>query len=274
MGSVADIAVIMSIYSSDRPKDVRRAMESILTQEGVSLDFHIQIDGPTAPGVIECVESLQLEHPNLIVRHRAENRGLAYSLNELLGPVMAANYRYIARMDADDVSLPGRLAQQQAYMEAHPEVDVVGSCAVEVLEDGTEFFRKRMPSTHEGCFRLFARTDCLVHPSAFFRRSFFEKAGLYSLDTYYAEDTMLWLQGFERGCRFANLPEYLYAMQLDHRFFRRRRGWTYAVRLLQLRCKVTRRLHYGLRGYFYAYANAASRLLSHSLLRVLYRRAR
>ena len=67
-----------------------------------------------------------------------------------------------------------------------------------------------MPITHEECLELFKKRDCMIHPTVMFRRSYFEKAGLYPEDTYFGEDTMMWAKGFKSGCKFANVPEYLF----------------------------------------------------------------
>lgn len=59
----------------------------------------------------------------------------------------------------------------------------------------------------------------MIHPTVMFRRSYFEKAGLYPEDTYFGEDTKMWAKGFKAECKFANLPEYLLKFRLDSDFF-------------------------------------------------------
>lgn len=73
---------------------------------------------------------------------------------------------------------------------------------------------EKMPITHEECLELFKKRDCMIHPTVMFRRSYFEKAGLYPEDTYFGEDTMMWAKGFKSGCKFANVPEYLFKFRL------------------------------------------------------------
>lgn len=91
-----------------------------------------------------------------------------------------------------------------------------------------------------------------LHDSSYghFRRSYIEKSGLYSLDTYFGEDTMMWAQGFVAGCVFANVPEYLFRFRLDDNFFKRRRGWKHAKGIFTLRHKVNKMLHYGVMADF------------------------
>ena len=63
---------------------------------------------------------------------------------------------------------------------------------------------------------------------------------------------MMWAQGFAAGCKFANVPEYLFKFRLNDDFFNRRRGWKHAKVILTLRWKVNKMLNYPLKAYLYA----------------------
>ena len=249
-GKQSYIAVIMSIYNNDRLGYVSLAVESILKQTYKNFNFYIQFDGPVDYAVEKYLFGLRDERLKISVRR--ENRGLAYSLNELLNRVMPLGYQFIARMDADDGCELNRLERQLQYFEEHPEVECLGTWAVEILEDGSEHYRKQMPETHESCKDLFRKRDCMIHPTVMFRRSYIEKSGLYSLDTYFGEDTMMWAQGFNAGCVFAKVPEFLFRFRLDENFFKRRRGWKHAKAIFLLRHKVNTMLNYGVMADFWA----------------------
>lgn len=266
------IAVIMSLYKNDRLEYLQLAVDSILKQSFSDFDFYIQEDGP----VCEDIESYltQIADPRVIVRKRTDNKGLAYSLNELLDVVIPMGYEYIARMDADDISMPERFEKQVAYMELHPEVECLGTWAIEIKSDGSEYYRKQMPETHEGCREQFMIRDCMIHPTVMFRKRYIEKAGVYSLDTYFGEDTMMWAQGFAAGCIFANLPELLFKFRLNDDFFNRRRGWKHAKGILTLRWRVNKMLHYPLKAYFYAFAYAGAKMMPKQILNMIYKKAR
>ena len=266
------IAVIMSLYKSDVLKYVELAVESILQQTISDFDFFIQYDGPVKDDIDNYLSSIKDERINIF--KRGENKGLAYSLNELLCIVMPKGYQYIARMDADDISLPIRFEKQLAYMDSHPDVECLGTWAIEIKSDGSEYYRKQMSETHEGCWKLFMIRDCMIHPTVMFRRSYIEKAGVYSLNTYFGEDTMMWAQGFYYGCRFANVPEYLFKFRLNDDFFSRRRGWKHAKGILTLRWKVNRMLHYPLKSYFYAIAYASAKMMPKGILNIIYKSTR
>ena len=272
MNNKGRIAVIMSLYKSDVLDYVKLATESILNQSYSDFDFYIQYDGYVQKDVDDYLSGIKDER--IHINRREENKGLAYSLNELLGIVMPQNYEYIARMDADDISLPERFEKQITYMDAHPGTECLGTWAIEINSDGSEYYRKQMPETHEGCWKQFMIRDCMIHPTVMFRRSYIEKAGVYSLDTYFGEDTMMWCQGFYNGCKFANLPEYLFKFRLNDDFFNRRRGWKHAKAILKLRWRVNKMLHYPCKAYLYAFAYAGAKMMPTKVLNLIYKKAR
>ena len=267
-----NLAVIMSLYANDRPEFVREAVESILNQSYDRFDFYLIYDGPVKKEVDEYVGSLPDDRLHVVKRDR--NLGLACSLNELLQLVLPKGYSYIARMDADDVSLPERFAKQVAYLDEHPETECLGTWAVEMDAAGNDHFHKRMPATHDACFELFRKRDCMIHPTVMFRRTYFDKAGLYPEDTYFGEDMMMWAAGFKNGCRFANVPEFLFRFRLDENFFKRRRGWKHARSILTLRRRVKRMLGFGWKEDVWALLYAAAKLMPSRVLNIIYKTCR
>lgn len=266
------LAVIMSVYKSDSEAFVRQSVESILNQTYKDFDFFILCDGPVQAGVDDYLRALGDERLHILSRE--ENKGLAISLNELLEKVLPQEYEYVARMDADDISLAERFEKQISYLDRHPNDDCVGCWAIEINADGSEYYRKQMPVTHAACRRFFMKRDCLIHPTVMFRRSYFEKAGFYPVNTYYAEDTLMWAKGFASECRFANVPDYLLKFRLDADFFNRRRGWKLAKSILLLRWQVNRMLHYPFVAYLYAVLYALAKMMPTSVLNFIYRNAR
>lgn len=114
----------------------------------------------------------------------------------------------------------------------------------------------------------------MIHPTVMFRRSYFEKAGLYPEDTYFGEDTMMWAKGFRAGCRFANLPDHLFKFRLDENFFQRRRGWKHARSIFTLRCRVNRMLGFGIEANCYVLLYAVAKMMPISVLNWLYKKIR
>ncbi|HLN21849.1 MAG TPA: glycosyltransferase, partial [Bacteroidales bacterium] len=95
----------MSIYHRDRLSFVKESVESILNQTFSDFHYYITFDGPVNQEVDKYVSSLQ---DGRIRFYRLEqNRGLAVALNYMLEIILKnPEYKYIARMDADDVSMP------------------------------------------------------------------------------------------------------------------------------------------------------------------------
>ncbi len=266
------LAVIMSLYHNDVIQYVKLSVESILSQTNKDFDFYIQYDGPIRPDVDEYLSGLT--DNRVIIYKRNQNKGLAQSLNDLLSIVMPLGYDYIARMDADDISMPDRFRKQIEYFEKHPELDCLGTWAVEITSSGDEYFRKQMPETNEGCFNLFRKRDPMIHPTVMFRKSYIEKAGVYAIDTFFGEDTMMWAQGFAAGCKMGNVPEYLFKFRLDDNFFERRRGWKYAKGIWNLRRQVNKMLGFGLIEDCWALAYAAAKMMPKIILNIIYKTAR
>jgi len=263
----------MSLYRNDRVKYVQAAIESLEAQT-LRGDLFVQCDGPIDPHVREYLEEL---HASGIIVHlgtRSDNLGLAYSLNELLEIVLARGYDVIARMDADDLSLPKRFEKQVAFLEAHPDVDVVGGAIEEFGEEIA--YRKivRYPLEHNAMRAFFAKRVPLPHPTAMFRARFFEKAGHYPIQSLTNEDTLMWMEGFAHGCRFANLPDVLVRMRVSPDFFGRRGGFSKAWNDFKDRLRVIRTLGYNITAYGYAVAVLGVNLAPPWLKKILYSRLR
>lgn len=152
------------------------------------------------------------------VRLISEDRpGIANALNTGLEQARAP---LVARMDADDYSMPERLDKQIAFLNKHPEIEVLGTCTM-VHPDGPpgEGFAAFMdwqnsiltPEEHR--LRRFIESP-LAHPTVIFRKKAAETHGHY-LTTGIPEDYELWLRWMDRGTVFAKLAEPLYKWR-DH----------------------------------------------------------
>ena len=262
----------MSLYKNDRLDFVKLAVESILGQTYKDFDYYIQYDGPIHPEVDAYLSGLTDERVK--IQCREENKGLAYSLNELLRIVMPKGYDFIARMDADDISLPERFEKQLEYLKMHPEVDMVGGAINEIDENGEDRGKiTRYPCSPEDCRVFFAKRNPVAHPTVMFGRSFFEKAGWeYPMDFVRNEDTRLWHEGYKHGCVIANLPDVLLHFRMtDAMFTQRRNGKAFAKSQLVLRKIINRDLKFGFMANVYAYAMYLLMISPSWLLKLAYR---
>ena len=234
-------------------------------------DIFIQEDGSVSDEVDSFLQQEFEKGKIKYIGRRKENKGLAFSLNELLEIVLKGNYSYIARMDADDICLPERLEKQFAFMEENKEIDVCGTYIEEFSEDMN--YRKivRYPLEHEELLRFFYKRVPIAHMTAFFRRSFFEKAGVYELHTLSNEDTILWLKGFKSGCRFANIPIIGVKVRVNENFFKRRGGLRKVISDFKDRIRVIEELNFPKISYLYAISYLFVQLLPPKMKKYAYK---
>ncbi len=262
--------VIMSIYKNDKLSYLQRALESLYTQS-LPGDIFVKIDGNIEPKVERFLIEERRKGRITYLNKGATNLGLAVSLNELIQEGIKRGYEYFLRMDADDIANPLRFEKQITFMETHKDIDICGTFIKEI-GDGIDYEKiVQYPLTHEEMFLFFKKRPPLAHVSVCFRRSFFEKAGLYPEDGHILnEDTLMWLQGFAKGCKFANIDYLGVNVRVSRDFFRRRgdlkKIWSDFVNRLE----VTRKLGYGWDSYFYALAIMGVNLLPPFLKKFAY----
>jgi len=263
----------MSVYSGDKLIYLQEALESLYVQDE-SIDIFVQQDGQVSQEVSEYLRK-ELEFNHIVyLGKRDENRGLAYSLNELLSKTIALDYEFIARMDADDISIHHRISLQYNFMKNNPEIDVVGGY-IEEFSDKIDYNKiVCYPLHHNEMFLSFSKRVPVAHVTTFFRKSFFEKAGFYPTSSPTNEDTLLWMNGFKAGCRFANIPEILVKVRVGKDFFGRRGGITKAWSDFKDRLLVVKTLGYNTSSYFYAIAVFLVNISPAWLKKILYKRLR
>lgn len=178
------ISVVMSVYNGERY--LREAIESILDQSFPDFEFIIIDDGST-DGSGEIISSY---NDRRIKWFRQGNKGLAPALNEGIKHGIG---KYVARMDADDISLPNRLKTQYDFLESHTNSVVVGSHANIVDRSGRYLYTSRMPTDWEMIRKRLPLSPFIYHSSAMFRReSFNHCGGYYEKIKHHFEDAILW----------------------------------------------------------------------------------
>lgn len=189
----------MSVHN--RQAYLAQALDSILCQSFSSFEF-IVIDDASTDDTADILADYARRESRIHLLSNQKNMGLAWSLNRGL---KQANGRYIARMDADDISLPLRLEKQISFMEEHPRVGVLGT-AVEIIDSAGLVIGQRIypPDPIVIRWRL-AFENPLSHPTVMIRRSLLQDTP-YNSDLNTAQDYDLWCRlGLRTG--FANLPQ-------------------------------------------------------------------
>ena len=197
----------MAVYNAERY--LAEAIESVLAQTFTDFEFLIHDDGST-DGSPALLAQYANADPRISVTSAA-NAGLPACLNKLIDRAQAS---LIARMDADDICWPERLEHQVAYMDAHPEIAVLGAFVRYIDIDGRPVRNMDHPLTHEEIdTRNFAGGTALMHPTVVCRADAIRAVGGYDESFPNAEDLDLWLRVGERY-QLANTPQVL----LDYRF--------------------------------------------------------
>jgi glycosyltransferase involved in cell wall biosynthesis len=203
-----EVTVLMPVF--DAAPYVARAIESILAQSFGDFEFLIY-DDASSDGSDRIVERFAERDPRIRFFRRA-HAGYTAWLKE---GVFAARAPLIARMDADDVARPGRLARQVEFMSSHPECCAVGARVLRIDPEGRPIREADVPLDHTEieAALLSGRGEALPHPVVMLRREALLAAGGYRAELEPAEDVDLFLRMAEHG-RLANLPEVLLEYRL------------------------------------------------------------
>jgi glycosyltransferase involved in cell wall biosynthesis len=189
---------------------LREAIDSVCGQTYRDWELLI-VDDASRDGSRHIAEEYAQRDARVKVLAHAQNKGVAGALNTGLETATGV---YIARMDADDISLPERLAKQVAYLEAHPEVTVCGTWVRLIGEHaGTEWHLAPDWDTIR-CTMLFY--GAVAHPTVMLRRADFLRQGWRYDGRYQAEDYELWTRIAETA-RIVNLPDVLLLYRVHDR---------------------------------------------------------
>lgn len=195
------VTVLMPVYNSERY--LRKSIESILGQTFTDFEFLIINDGSTDNSA-RIIQSYS--DPRICFVNNDTNLGVTVTLNKGL---VNAQGEYVARMDADDISRPERLALQVDFMDANLQVGVCGSWVQYFPSSGIW----KLPRESEEIRCWLFHTVGVAHPSVMMRRQLFAECGLLYDPRYrYAQDYELWSRAI-RSMDFANIQKVL----LDYR---------------------------------------------------------
>ena len=201
-----NFSIITSVYKNDNPEYVRAALDSMLVNQSVKpTEIVLVQDGPVPYELSRLlIEYMDNYGDVLHVIKLDKNGGLGNALK--LG-VENAKYDIIARMDSDDICLPDRFVKQIAYLEAHPECDIVGGQMTEFIGEPNNIVGKRVvPLTNEEIYKYMKRRCAMNHVTVMFRKEAVIKAGNYQ-DWFWNEDYYLWVRMMMKNCVFANIPD-------------------------------------------------------------------
>jgi glycosyltransferase involved in cell wall biosynthesis len=197
------VSVVMPVYNGG--KYLREAIESILAQTFQNFELIVVDDGST-----DCSPSIlggygQKDERIVILTH-SMNQGIAMALNRGL---KIARGKYIARMDADDVSLPERIEKQVDFLDAHLDVGILGCDAIFMDSQGKDVVTLSHPRDDLSLRWMGLVANVFFHPTVMIRRAVLTGFNLdYQADYEPVEDYDLWLRILEHS-QGANLDQSL-----------------------------------------------------------------
>jgi len=225
----SQFTVLMPVYHGDNVAFVRDAFRSATTDQQLRPDHVvIVVDGPVVGAVDKWVDEVGAKDDVTVIR-LPQQTGLANALNVGLKYVTTP---LVARMDADDISLPRRFAVQIPMLDSG--LDVVGSAIAEFEDDPNQVRAIRPVCVTSEEIARRARFACpLFHPSVAFRRDAVLREGGYpSLPRM--EDYLLWAKMIMHGAKFGNSPEALVRYRVGSGAYARRGGHDMARSEVQL----------------------------------------
>ena len=211
------VSIFMGIYNMEKNFPIAKlAINSILSQTYTDFEFIICDDG-SKDKTYQMVEFLVKDDSRVILIKNDKNKGLAYSLNRCLE---IATGEYIARMDADDISILNRLEEEVNFLDNNNEYALVG-CNLELIDNSGVWGTRILPQSP-------TRKDCLfgppfAHPSIMIRKEAIDKLNGYSIEkiTLRAEDYDLYMRFFALGYKGYNIQKFLFQYREDKETYKR-----------------------------------------------------
>jgi glycosyltransferase involved in cell wall biosynthesis len=199
------ITVLLPVYNGGPLLD--EAIHSILSQTFSDFELLVIDDGSTDNSHSRAAA---FRDPRIRILRNQTNIGLTRSLNRGLAE---ARGEYVARQDADDISLPDRFAAQVEFLRMNSNVVLVGTSAMRIDAKGAKIGTNDMPTTHETIRWASLVDNPFLHTSVMFRRAVVQQeCGGYDEEYSVCQDYALWTRLAAKH-RVANLPERLVLMR-------------------------------------------------------------
>src|SRR5579872_359540 len=198
MPDVPPLSVVLPVYNAAR--FLMSALDSILSQDFREFECIAINDGSTDQSPC-LLEEYQKRDPRVRVVHQ-RNIGLVETLNR---GISLARAPLIARMDADDICLPGRFMTQMQYFKGRNDLGVLGGQIQLIDERGHLLRTVDYPAGGKELELFLYRGSPVAHPAVMLRKVAVQEAGLYRRAFKHAEDYDLWLRVHEAGYAIENL---------------------------------------------------------------------
>lgn len=215
-------SVLMTVYIKEQPEHLKLALESIYDNQTRKPDEIVVVfDGELTEELYSTLDEFRAGKEDIVFYYpQAENKGSGEASR--IGAEKCTG-DYIFRMDSDDISLPDRFEKQIAYIEEHPEIDVLGGNIAEFNESPDEENKhlRILPQKHEELLQWSKRRNPINNMTVCIKRSSLEKSGGYQT-LLLLEDYYLWVRMLANGCIFENLNDVLVYARVGNGMYSRR----------------------------------------------------
>lgn len=202
------VSVIIPCYNAE--KYVDSAVRSIINQTYKNLEI-IVTDDCSTDGTFAILKKFATEDSRIKLYKNETNLKIVKTLNNM---IQLANGKYIARMDADDISLPKRIEKQVEFLEENPDIAFCGTNAFIINENSKCTGKTSLPITPEDNKFFLQFYSTFFHPTVMIRSEIY-KQNLYNENFLYAEDYELWARMiFQENLKGSNLAENLFKYRI------------------------------------------------------------
>lgn len=215
-------SVLMSVYAKDNPEYLRLSIESMLNQTVAPEQFVVVQDGPVTVELEEVINCYAAKKDLFTICRIKKNSGLGNALN--VGLQHCRN-ELVARMDADDISLPTRCEKELECFEKDVELDICG-CNIDEFYNTPDNVRtsRVVPSSYDEIKRFMNRRQAFNHPTVIYKKTKVLDAGGYEA-LKRKEDFDLFSRMLVNGCRATNINKSLYLYRANEENYGRRKSW-------------------------------------------------
>lgn len=200
------VSILMSIYN-ETLEEIYQSITSIVSQTYKNIEIIIVVDNPKYnmnEKILMLLDNFESKFTNIKILYNEKNIGLAMSMNKAF---QISCGEYIARMDADDISLPMRIEKEIEILERN-EFDFVCTGYEFIDENGKQISGKYKYYKPNELKSALVYTNCIHHPTIMMKRIIFDQIGGYR-DFPCSQDYDMWLRLLESGCNFYMINEVL-----------------------------------------------------------------
>lgn len=200
------VSVIIPCYNTE--KYIEQAVRSIMTQTYKNLEIIIT-DDCSKDSSYSILERLAAEDSRIKLFRNEQNMKIVKTLNFMIDQ---AHGKYIARMDADDISLPNRIEKQVSFLEENPDYGICGTNAWRINEKNKIIGVSLLPTESDEILTVSQFYCVFYHPSVMIRSTLY-KENIYDDNYLFAEDLELWKRLLDKT-KGKNLEERLFCYRL------------------------------------------------------------